>query len=97
MKIPEKVYVRRHANFEYDDGYEKCSKRKSLNNVEYIRADIAEKMAKEFHTWIRTQLYQECEFEATCDILTYFNPFDPDVTIYTIDELFTEFINSRNK
>jgi hypothetical protein len=45
--LPEKVYVQCYADFEYDDGYEKCSKRKSLNDVEYIRADIAEKMEKE--------------------------------------------------
>jgi hypothetical protein len=97
--LPEKVYI---LQFKGDDNkfyFNHSWEDKNITGkyTEYIRADIAEQMAKKFHSWIRKQLYQECECEEACDILTYYHPFDPDVNTYTLDELFIEFTNSRSK
>jgi hypothetical protein len=99
MKTPEKIYI---SSLPYlldkDSTIIARQVKRDVFGVEYIRSDIAkeesEKLAVDFHLWILFQHYELCENEKL--EFRYFHPFDPDCNTFTLNELFTEFLNNIN-
>jgi hypothetical protein len=75
-KKPEKIFIDEGGGVVFYPNYRGAI---SKSDVEYIRSDISEQMAKEFAVYYEGYI------------------FDEVIGYYTIDELFTEFINSRKK
>jgi hypothetical protein len=87
-KLPEKIYLQDGLT-PYPDTNLISSRAYSSptfeKNVEYIRGDIAEKMAKEFSEWLWRNAEPNGEglYETWGD------------NVMTLDELFTEFANPK--
>lgn len=82
MKTPEKIYFKKDWNV-YSAPFD--------GGIEFTRSDIAEQMAKEFAEYIRynTKPFAGGRYRANKKYLTEADK------VYSLDELFTEFINIR--
>ena len=90
METPERIYLYKKAD--PLDAIQMCSPLNFDGSVEYIRKDVAEQMAKEFAKFMvggEYILWEDGTLLGHHDDNTRFGA--------DIDELFPEFINSRNK
>jgi len=88
--LPEKIYL--YDKADPSDSLQICSPLNFEGSIEYIRKDVAEQMAKGFAAFMVGGEYTLWEDGAWLG-------HNDDNTRFTvnIDELFTEFLNSRKK
>jgi radical SAM superfamily enzyme len=96
--VPEKIYLDLGFDCPNDCDFNELSQvtwsqdNATGNGIEFTRSDIAEQMAKEFAEFVRnyTTPFGRNMYRANKKYLTEADK------IYSLDELFTEFINSRS-